>query len=167
MRNRTDWGRWPAPSSPGSRTASSSWPPSPPGWGPGSIYDPSCSGPTLGAVDALLVGRGVCHDYAHLVAALLRALDVPVRVTAVYAPGLQPMDFHAVAEVLVDGSWRVVDASLLAPWASLVRIATGRDAADTAFLSTYGPITLLEAEVSAITDGELPIEDVPALVSIR
>ena len=48
------------------------------------------------------------------------------------------MDFHAVAEALVDGTWRVVDATLLAPRSSLVRIATGRDAADTAFLTVIG-----------------------------
>ena len=51
-----------------------------------------------------------------------------------YAPGLYPMDFHAVAEAFVEGHWRVVDATLLAPRQTLVRIATGRDAADTAFL---------------------------------
>ena len=86
---------------------------------------------------------------------------------AVYAPGLQPMDFHAVAEAIVDGCWRVVDATLLAPRAGLVRIATGRDAADTAFLSTYGgAATLTSIEVMAVLDGELPGDDVTRLVSI-
>ncbi len=60
---------------------------------------------------------------------------MPARAVAVYAPGLFPMDFHAVAEAVVDGHWQVVDATLLAPRSCLVRIATGRDAADTAFLS--------------------------------
>ena len=96
------------------------------------------SGPTEGAVDTMLKRQGVCRDYAHLVIALLRALDVPARLAAVYAPGLQPMDFHAVAEAAVNDTWRVVDATLLAPRSSLVRIGTGRDAADTAFLSSYG-----------------------------
>ena len=50
-------------------------------------------------------------------------------------PGLYPMDFHAVAEAYVDGGWYVVDATTLAPRQTLVRIATGRDAADTAFLT--------------------------------
>ena len=45
------------------------------------------------------------------------------------------MDFHAVAEAYVDGGWYVVDATTLAPRQTLVRIATGRDAADTAFLT--------------------------------
>ncbi len=101
-------------------------------------YVPGSSAPTDGAVDTMLQRQGVCRDYAHLVIALLRGLDVPARLAAVYAPGLDPMDFHAVTEAVVDGQWRVVDATLLAPRSSLVRIATGRDAADTAFLSTYG-----------------------------
>jgi transglutaminase-like putative cysteine protease len=130
-------------------------------------YVPGSSGPTDGAVDTLLSRQGVCRDFAHLVVALLRALDVPARMAAVYAPGLQPMDFHAVAEALVDGCWRVVDATLLAPRAGLVRIATGRDAADTAFLSTYGgAATLNRIEVAAVLDGELPSDDVTQLVSI-
>ena len=130
-------------------------------------YVPGSSGPTDGAVDSLLQRSGVCRDYAHLVVALLRALDVPARLAAVYAPGLDPMDFHAVAEAAVDGHWRAVDATLLAPRSSLLRIATGRDAADTAFLSTYGGATqLLESQVSAVIDGDLPNDDVTALVSL-
>ena len=130
-------------------------------------YVRGSSGPTDGAVETLLRRAGVCRDYAHLVIALLRALDVPARLAAVYAPGLEPMDFHAVAEALICGQWRVVDATLLAPRASLLRIATGRDAADTAFLSTYGgAVELLETEVTAVTDGPLPGDDVTALVSI-
>jgi transglutaminase-like putative cysteine protease len=130
-------------------------------------YVPGSSGPTDGAVQTLLSRQGVCRDYAHLVIALLRALDVPARLAAVYAPGLDPMDFHAVAEALVDGAWRVVDATLLAPRSSLVRIATGRDAADTAFLSNYGGfVELVSIEVTAVTDGMLPGDDVISLASL-
>jgi transglutaminase-like putative cysteine protease len=131
-------------------------------------YQPASSGPTSGAVDALLQREGVCRDYAHLVAAFLRAMDVPARLAAVYAPGLSPMDFHAVVEALVDDRWCVVDATLLAPRSSLVRIATGRDTADTAFLSTYGgAVNLLESDVTAVVDGRLPRDDVAKLVSLR
>jgi transglutaminase-like putative cysteine protease len=130
-------------------------------------YVPGSSGPTDGAVDTMLQRQGVCRDYAHLVIALLRGLDVPARLAAVYAPGLDPMDFHAVTEAIVDDQWRVVDATLLAPRSSLVRIATGRDAADTAFLSTYGGAAdLIEAEVLAVIDGDLPRDDVHDLVSL-
>jgi transglutaminase-like putative cysteine protease len=130
-------------------------------------YVPGSSGPTDGAVDSLLLRRGVCRDYAHLVIALLRALDVPARLVAVYAPGLDPMDFHAVAEAVVDDCWRVVDATLLAPRSSLVRIATGRDAADTAFLSIYGGAAdMLEMQVGAVVDGDLSGDDITQLVSL-
>ena len=123
-------------------------------------YIPGSSQSTDGAVSTLLAGAGVCRDFAHLTTALLRAMDVPARVVSVYAPGLAPMDFHAVVEAHVGGKWQVVDATLLAPRSSMVRIATGRDCADTAFLSTYGGVVeLLESSVSATVDGNLPGDD--------
>jgi transglutaminase-like putative cysteine protease len=130
-------------------------------------YVPGSSDPIDGAVDTLLAGAGVCRDYAHLVVALLRAVNVPARVVSVYAPGLSPMDFHAVAEAFVDGHWLVVDGTLLAPRQSLVRIATGRDAADTAFMDNHkGSVALNKLEVMAVVDGELPTDSVDQLVSI-
>ena len=130
-------------------------------------YVPGSSEPTDGALNTLLERRGVCRDYAHLTVALLRACGVPSRVVAVYAPGLWPMDFHAVVEAIVDGVWRVVDPTLLAPRTSLVRIATGRDAADTAFLTSYGGfLTPNRVEVGAIVDPYLPSDDVTELVSL-
>jgi len=130
-------------------------------------YVPGSSRPTDGAVETLLQRQGVCRDYAHLVIALLRGLDVPARLTAVYAPGLEPMDFHAVAEAAIDGTWYAVDATLLAPRAGLLRICSGRDAADTAFLSTYGgEAQLLESEVFATLDGPLPDDDVVSRVTL-
>lgn len=131
-------------------------------------YVPGSSDPIDGATDTLMAGAGVCRDYAHLVVALLRALNVPARLVAVYAPGCEPMDFHAVAEAFVDGAWRVVDATCLAPRQAMVRIATGRDAADTAFLDNHhGAITLQSATVTAVVDGELPKDSVDQLVSLR
>ncbi|KUI09982.1 transglutaminase [Mycolicibacterium acapulense] len=130
-------------------------------------YVPGSSDPIDGAADTLLAGEGVCRDFAHLVVALLRAVNVPARVVSVYAPGLYPMDFHAVAEALVDDAWRVVDATLLAPRQSVVRIAAGRDAADIAFLTNHnGAITLDKLLVTAVVDGELPNDSVDQLVSI-
>ena len=129
-------------------------------------YVPGSCDPIDGAVDTLLAGAGVCRDYAHLVVALLRAVNVPARLVAVYAPGCQPMDFHAVAEAFVDGQWRVVDATCLAPRQTLVRISTGRDAADTAFLDNHkGGITLNNVMVTAVVDGDLPDDSVDELVS--
>ncbi|RYB95431.1 transglutaminase family protein [Nocardioides oleivorans] len=131
-------------------------------------YAPGSSGPLDGALDTYLSRRGVCRDTAHVVVAMLRALDVPARLVSVYAPGLVPMDFHAVAEVAVDGQWYVVDGTGLAPRSSLVRIATGRDAADTAFLSVLGGrADLLSVQVNAVVDPGLPADDGLALTRIR
>ena len=130
-------------------------------------YVSGSSGPTDGAVDTMLHREGVCRDFAHLAVALLRALDVPARLAAVYAPGLDPMDFHAVAEAAIGDTWHVVDATLLAPRSTLVRISSGRDAADTAFLSTTGgQADLVDFQVIATVDGALPSDDVRELVSI-
>jgi len=117
-------------------------------------YTSGASLPTDGATDTLLKRRGVCRDFAHLVVALLRACDVPARLASAYAPGLKPMDFHAVAEAFVDDRWQVVDATRLAPVGTLLRIATGRDATDTAFLSSYGgALSLRSMTVTAsVTD---------------
>lgn len=130
-------------------------------------YMPGSSRFTDGAVQTLLDRRGVCRDYAHLVVALLRGLDVPARCAAVYAPGLAPMDFHAVAEAWVAGRWHMVDATRLAPRTSMLRIATGRDAADTAFMSSYGAGARLgPLSVLATVDGELPATDHTAPVRL-
>lgn len=130
-------------------------------------YVPGSSDPIDGATDTLLAGAGVCRDYAHLVVALLRAVNVPARLVAVYAPGCDPMDFHAVAEALIDGQWRVVDATCLAPRQTMVRIATGRDAADTAFLDNHGgSIELTESVITAVTVDALPRDSVEELVSL-
>lgn len=130
-------------------------------------YVPGSSDPIDGAVDTLLAGQGVCRDYSHLVVAMLRAVNVPARLVAVYAPGCDPMDFHAVAEAFVGGQWRVVDATCLAPRSTLVRISVGRDAADTAFLDNHkGAITLNSSVVTAVVDGELPQDDITELVSL-
>ena len=120
-----------------------------------------------GSVDTLLARRGVCRDFAHLVVALLRAKDVPARLASAYAPGLRPMDFHAVVEAYVDGRWVVVDATGLAPRQGLLRIATGADSSDTAFLSTVGgSLTLRDLKVDAACDEELADPGADVLVEL-
>ena len=130
-------------------------------------YESGSSGPLDTAVDSLLAGRGVCRDFAHLAIAVLRALEVPARLVSVYAPGLSPMDFHAVVEAHVEGRWRILDPTRLAPRPSLVRVATGRDAADTAFVTVLGgDAELTRTEVTAITLGELPEDDHQDLLTL-
>ena len=131
-------------------------------------YEPGSSGPSTDAADTLLDGRGVCRDYAHLVATLCRAMNVPARVAAVYAPGLSPMDFHLVVEVAIEGRWQVWDATGLAPRPSLIRIATGRDAADTALATTLsGLLTMPELVITAVAGGDLPLDDHTGPVELR
>ncbi len=123
-------------------------------------YEAGTSGPQTTALDTLAANQGVCRDFAHLTIALCRARGIPARLAAVYAPGLGPMDFHAVVEVRLAGGWEVVDPTRLAPRSSLVRIATGRDAADTAFATTLeGSAELRFAEIRATVDGDLPVDD--------
>lgn len=131
-------------------------------------YVSGASRGTDGAVDSILQASGVWRDFAHVAVALLRALGTPARLVSVYAPGLEPMDVHAVAEVWVDEAWHIVDATRLAPRASMVRIATGRDAADTAFLTTRGGRMRFDrqAVTAVIAEGGLPQEDPHALVRL-
>ena len=126
-------------------------------------YVPGISMPSDGAVDAYLNQQGICRDFAHLVVALCRGCGLPARLVSMYAPGLIPMDFHALAEVCLDGRWQLVDATRLAPRQTMVRIATGRDASDTAFLTQQsGATTFGGVTVTAYYEGDLPLDD-PAL----
>jgi len=100
------------------------------------------------ATDTYLARAGVCRDFAHLLAAMIRAADIPARVVAAYAWQLEPQDFHAVVEVWLDGAWHLVDATGLAPCDGIVRIGVGRDATDISFLTIFGEAELLEQRVT-------------------
>lgn len=131
-------------------------------------YTPGSTGPTDDALAPMLTGQGVCRDYAHLVVTALRALEIPARYVSVYAPGLSPMDAHAVAEVAVDDRWYVLDATRLAPRRSMVRSGTGRDATDVALMTTLGAETGPPSlQVLATADPALPQEDPAELVTLR
>lgn len=131
-------------------------------------YTPGSSSVVDGALEAYLSRQGVCRDSAQLIITFLRARNVPARLVSVYAPGLAPMDFHAVAEVCLDDTWYVLDGTGLAPRGSMVRIATGRDAADTAFLTVQsGRAGLISVAVTATTDGPLPADDGATLTQLR
>ncbi len=110
-------------------------------------YVPGSSNETTTAVDSFVARQGVCRDYAHLTAALIRARDIPARLVSVYALDLDPPDFHAVVEVWLGGAWHIVDASRLAPIETMVRIAVGRDATDISFLTAFGTATLFAQSV--------------------
>ncbi|RYY52995.1 MAG: transglutaminase family protein, partial [Chitinophagaceae bacterium] len=89
------------------------------------------------AYDTVTQQAGVCRDFAHLGIALCRALTIPARYCAAYAYQLQPQDFHACYEAYINGRWIIFDATRLAPINGLVKIAVGRDAADTAIANLF------------------------------
>ena len=96
------------------------------------------------ALDTLNHQTGVCRDFAHLMIALCRALNMPARFCSGLDygadPALGPTDFHAYVEVYLDGRWYLFDPSGTAMPMGLLRIGTGRDAADIAFATIFGTI---------------------------
>ncbi len=99
------------------------------------------SDPSTTAKDTFTTRAGVCRDFAHLGITFCRALGIPARFVSCYAFDLDPPDFHAVFEAFVGGRWYLFDATRKAALDGLVRIGYGRDAADAAFATIYGPIT--------------------------
>ena len=99
------------------------------------------------AYDTVTQRTGVCRDFAHLGIALCRALNIPARYFSGYAYQLEPPDFHACFECFIGGSWVVFDATRLAHLNGLVRIGTGRDAADAAVASIFGSASCTEMTV--------------------
>lgn len=130
-------------------------------------YVPGSTDSADDALHPLLSRAGVCRDFAHLGVSLCRALGVPARYTAVYAPGLDPMDFHAVYEAAIDGAWYVFDGTRMAPRPSLLRIASGRDAADTALLTSLGALVRSTSHSLIVTTADdLPDDDRNALETL-
>jgi transglutaminase-like putative cysteine protease len=117
-------------------------------------YVSGASLPTDGATRTLMSRQGVCRDFAHVTIALLRAMEIPARMVSAGRVDRH----HAVTEAYVDGTWWVVDSSRLAPRQSLIRIATGRDAADTAWLtSTWTDLNVMSMLVT-VSAQSLPFD---------
>ena len=96
-----------------------------------------------GARDVLANRAGVCRDFAHLVIALCRAINIPARFVTAYARyETPPPDFHAVVEVFLGGRWYLFDPTGLTNCADLVRLGTGRDALDVPFATFFGSTRL-------------------------
>ena len=119
------------------------------------------------ACDVLVQRAGVCRDFAHVALTLCRALSIPARYVSGYAVGLNPPDFHGFFEAYLGTRWYLFDATRMAPRDGLVRIGTGRDAADAAFATVIGAATLKDMTVSAqeLTDeiAAQPTGDEPAI----
>jgi transglutaminase-like putative cysteine protease len=99
------------------------------------------------AIDSYVTRQGVCRDYAHVLVAFARASTIPARFVSVYAPDVEPQDFHAVAEVFLDGAWHLIDPTGMAEAADMIKIGVGRDAADVSFLTSYGQASLITQTV--------------------
>lgn len=113
-------------------------------------YTPGSTNSTTTASDVLLMRTGVCRDYAHLAISLCRGIGIPARYVSGYAVDLNPPDFHGFMEAFLDGRWFLFDPTKLAPLTGLVRIGTGRDAADVAFATINGNAVLTEKGVWAM-----------------
>ena len=105
------------------------------------------------ALDTLEQGAGVCRDFAHVGVALSRSLMLPARVVVGYLHGLEPMDMHAWYEVFLGGRWYAFDATQDEPRGGRIVVAHGRDIADVAFLSNYGPLEIQQMDVSVTSVG--------------
>ena len=101
-------------------------------------YVPGISSSETTAIETFARRQGICRDYAHVLITLVRASGIPARIASVYALGVEPPDFHAVAEVFLGGGWHLVDATGMARAGAMAKIGIGRDAADVAFLTAYG-----------------------------
>jgi transglutaminase-like putative cysteine protease len=102
---------------------------------------------TKTAMEVLTDRCGVCRDFQHLAVAFCRALNIPARYVAGYLGDIQvpisdPADFSAWFEAYLDGRWWAFDARNNQPRIGRILIATGRDAADVAFLTSFGTANL-------------------------
>lgn len=111
-------------------------------------YVPGASTAETTAADSFLKRQGVCRDYAHVLISFARGAGIPARMVSVYAPGIEPPDFHAVAEVWLDGAWRLIDPACMSRESELVRICAGRDATDISFMTIFGVAELMAQTVA-------------------
>lgn len=92
--------------------------------------------------------KGVCRDYAHILISMARSANIPARFASTYAPDVSPQDFHAVAEVFLDGRWHLVDPTGMAKPSDMAVIGIGRDATDVSFLTAFGSMQMVEQRVN-------------------
>ena len=126
-------------------------------------FSSNTSSSNTSAIDTLLETVGVCRDFAHLMIALCRAINIPARFTTGIDygadPKLGPTDFHAYVEVYLGDRWYLFDPSGTAIPMGFVRLGTGRDAADVAFATIFGTVTSsaprIAIEAVAGADGRL------------
>src|SRR5580698_10550589 len=100
------------------------------------------------AQDVYEQGTGVCRDFAHLALTFCRCMGIPARYCTGYMGDIgvpkdpAPMDFAGWFEAYLGGAWHTFDPRNNVPRIGRVLIARGRDAADVAITTTFGPNTL-------------------------
>jgi transglutaminase-like putative cysteine protease len=108
------------------------------------IFLSGSSNSSTSAIDTIIEQAGVCRDFTHLMIALCRAVNIPARfITGIdfgADPALGPTDFHAYVEVFLSDNWYLFDPTGVSPPMGLVRLGTGRDAADVSFATMFGSI---------------------------
>ena len=102
---------------------------------------------TKSAFDVYNDPRGVCRDFSHLAVAFCRCMNIPARYVTGYmgdigVPLVLPMDFSGWYEVYLGGRWYTFDARHNVARIGRIVMARGRDAADVAIATTFGPNTL-------------------------
>ncbi len=117
-------------------------------------YQYGTSNASTSAVETADSRQGVCRDMAHLGIALTRSLNIPARFVCGFLHELDPMDLHAWFEAYVGTRWFTFDATQSGPKGNRIAIAYGRDAADVALLTQFGPLQLsrITVGVSAHVD---------------
>jgi len=111
-------------------------------------FDYQRARPTRTAWEAYNERSGVCRDFAHLAIAFCRCMNIPARYCTGYLgdtgtlPPYGVPDFAAWMEVYLGGAWYIFDPRNNVPRIGRVLIARGRDAADVAIATTFGPNTL-------------------------
>jgi transglutaminase-like putative cysteine protease len=108
--------------------------------------------PTRSAWDAHQERCGVGRDRTHLALALCRALNIPARYATGFVaqtadPTLSPADFGVWLEVYLNSGWVVAEPEPTLSPTSRIAMAYGRDAADVALYTTFGPSELVAFRV--------------------
>jgi transglutaminase-like putative cysteine protease len=108
---------------------------------------------TKTALETYRERQGVCRDLAHLAISLCRCMNIPARYCTGYLGDIgvpvvdAPMDFAGSMEVYLGGAWHAFDPRNNARRIGRVIIARGRDAADVAITTSFGPSWLQSFKV--------------------
>lgn len=102
-------------------------------------YRYGTSDASTSALETLERRAGVCRDFSHLAIALCRSLNIPARMVMGFHPHLDVQDVHAWVEAFVGGRWYQFDATQPKTLPGRLAVGYGRDAADVAIVTQFGP----------------------------